>query len=216
MEVWVHEVKARLAAGQLVAERVADPEATLLKRELDRANYQVEQVLWYARSLSAEADYHMSPVELLSVVRTVCRQNARFLIERGVQPVIQVPSETVVYADEKQTAFIVSQAVVNAAKYGAKHITFSAQESADEAGAKQIVLLVADDGFGIAEQDFPRVFERGFTGARGREMGSSTGMGLYLAATLSQKLGLGLSLASEEGVGTVFKLVFPFDDRRSL
>ena len=215
MEAWVHEVKTPLAAAQLVAERVDDPESALLKRELDRANRQVEQVLWYARSLSAEADYHLRSVELLQVVREACRQNARFLIEHGVQPVIQVPSDVTVYADEKQTAFIVSQAVVNAAKYGATRITFSAQEAADDAGGKQVALLVADNGRGIAAEDLPRVFERGFTGAHGREEGSSTGMGLYLAATLSQKLGLGLSLSSEEGTGTVFKLVFPFDDRRT-
>ncbi|MDD6785816.1 MAG: ATP-binding protein [Eggerthellales bacterium] len=215
MEAWVHEVKTPLAAAQLVAERVPEPESSQLKRELDRANRQVEQVLWYARTLSAEVDYRVHPLELLQVVREVCRQNARFLIEQGVQPVIQLPQGLTVFADEKQTAFIVSQAVVNAAKYGATRITFSSQEAADDAGGKQVALLVADNGRGIAAEDLPRVFERGFTGAHGREEGSSTGMGLYLAATLSQKLGLGLSLSSEIGQGTVFKLVFPFDDRRA-
>ena len=39
-------------------------------------------------------------------------------------------------------------------------------------------------------------------------------MGLYLAATLCEKLGLGLSLSSEEGEGTTVELRFPFDERR--
>ena len=77
-----------------------------------------------------------------------------------------------------------------------------------------MTLCVVDDGWGIPEEDVPRVFDRGFKGTRGRQLGSSTGMGLYLAATLCRKLGLGLSLASEEGKGTTVKLTFPFDERR--
>ena len=77
-----------------------------------------------------------------------------------------------------------------------------------------MTLAIADDGWGIPEEDVPRVFERGFTGTRGRQVGSSTGMGLYLAATLCQKLGLGLSLSSAEGEGTTVELRFPFDERR--
>ena len=213
-EQWVHEIKAPLSAALLVANRVAEPEASQLKNEIDRSFYQVDQVLWYARCLSAQTDYRIRSVFLADIVRAVCRSNARFLIERGVSVSLDVPDDLQVFTDEKQAAFIVSQAVVNAAKYGASHLTFTAQEMQDAAGARCVTLTIADDGWGIPEEDVPRVFERGFTGARGRQAGSSTGMGLYLAATLCEKLGLGLSLSSEEGEGPTVELRFPFDERR--
>ncbi len=213
-EQWVHEIKAPLSAALLVANRVPEPEASQLKNEIDRSLYQVDQVLWYARCLSAQSDYCIRPVFLADVVRVVCRSNARFLIERGVSVSLKVPDDLQVFTDEKQAAFIVSQAVVNAAKYGATHLTFAACDTQDAAGARCVTLAIADDGWGIPEEDVPRVFERGFTGTRGRQAGSSTGMGLYLAATLCEKLGLGLSLSSEEGEGTTVELSFPFDERR--
>ena len=213
-EQWVHEIKAPLSAALLVANRVAEPEASQLKNEIDRSLYQVDQVLWYARCLSAQTDYRIRSVFLADIVRAVCRSNARFLIERGVSVSLDVPDDLRVFTDEKQAAFIVSQAVVNAAKYGASHLTFTARDTQDTAGARCVTLAIADDGWGIPEEDVPRVFERGFTGTRGRQAGSSTGMGLYLAATLCEKLGLGLSLSSEEGEGATVELRFPFDERR--
>lgn len=213
-EQWVHEIKAPLSAALLVANRVAKPEASQLKNEIDRSLYQVDQVLWYARCLSAQTDYRIRSVSLANIVRAVCRSNARFLIERGVSVSLDVPDDLQVFTDEKQAAFIVSQAVVNAAKYGASHLTFMARDTQDTAGARCVTLAIADDGWGIPEEDVPRVFERGFTGTRGRQAGSSTGMGLYLAATLCEKLGLGLSLSSKEGEGTTVELRFPFDERR--
>ena len=43
---------------------------------------------------------------------------------------------------------------------------------------------------------------------------SATGMGLYLVATLCEKMGQGVGLASEEGAGTRVMLAFPHDRRR--
>ena len=211
MEAWVHEAKTPLAAALLVAERVPEPEQTSLKRELDRACKQLEQVLWYARSTSAENDYIIREQHLLSIVRQACKENARYLIECGVQLRIEISEDLYVYTDEKQVAFILSQLLVNSAKYGAHQVRFSAAKS-DISPA--LTLVVEDDGLGIPAHDVPRVFERGFTGTRGRELGSSTGMGLYICARMCETLGLGLSIASEEGEGTRVMLVFPHDSRR--
>ena len=71
-----------------------------------------------------------------------------------------------------------------------------------------------DDGRGIPATDIDRVFERGFTGVRGREGATSTGMGLYLAARLCEQLGLGLEIASVDGEGTRATVSFPLDRRR--
>ena len=214
VEGWVHGVKAPLASCELIAERVDEPERSQLGLELDRIGRKVDAALWYARSDCATGDYAIREVELAGIPRQVCRENARFLIERGCIPEIDIDEGVKVFTDKKQAAFIVSQLVENAAKYGARHLRFTAARIGSDGGSGCVALHVEDDGRGIPAQDVGRVFERGFTGTRGREGAASTGMGLYLAARLCGQLGLGLEISSVDGEGTRATVSFPLDRRR--
>lgn len=78
----------------------------------------------------------------------------------------------------------------------------------------RIELAISDDGDGIPAADVPRVFDRGFTGSRGRTHHKATGMGLHLAAVACERMGLGLRVSSEEGTGTTVALTFPIDRTR--
>jgi signal transduction histidine kinase len=214
VEGWVHGVKAPLASCELIAERIDEPEHSQLASELDRIERQVDAALWYARSDCANNDYAIREVALADIPRQVCRDNARFLIEQGCIPEIEIDDDVMVFTDKKQVAFIVAQLVENAAKYGAKHLRFTAERIESREGLGCIDLHVDDDGRGIPAEDVSRVFERGFTGTRGREGAASTGMGLYLAARLSEQLDLGLSITSADGEGTRATVSFPLDRRR--
>ncbi len=210
VEGWVHGVKAPLASCELIVERVDEPERSQLAAELDRMKRKIDAALWYARSDCANNDYTIHETTLADIPRQVCRENARFLIEQNCIPVIDINEDIMVFTDKKQAVFIVTQIVENAAKYGAQHLYFTAENT--EKGA--VALHIQDDGRGIPASDVGRVFERGFTGTRGREDAASTGMGLYLAARLCEQLGLELSISSIDGKGTRASLSFPLDRRR--
>jgi signal transduction histidine kinase len=77
-----------------------------------------------------------------------------------------------------------------------------------------VVLSVTDNGCGIREADLGRVFDKGFTGANGRSRRRSTGIGLYLVATLCQKMGLDVGVDSEEGAWTRVDVLFPANRSR--
>lgn len=233
VEAWTHEVKTPLAASRLLAKHLDEGVRSQMEGELDRADSFVDQALWYARSNTVSSDYFIRRLDLREVVAGVCRDNARFLIERGVVSQIEVSQGTWVYSDAKWLGFMVSQAVVNAAKRGATHLRFIVRENEAEgasslsgsgscgasedtlgdAAARTTTLEVIDDGCGISPEDLPRVFDAGFTGSHARTKKSSTGMGLFLCARMADCLGLSLSLASEEGVRTRFILSFPHDAR---
>ncbi|MBR2834214.1 MAG: sensor histidine kinase [Coriobacteriales bacterium] len=214
VEGWVHGIKAPLASCSLIAERVNEPERSQLRLELDKVGKKVDAALWYARSDCANQDYAIHEVTLAEIPRKVCRDNARFLIEQDCIPEIAIDESLKVFTDKKQAVFIVSQLVENAAKYGAHHLRFTAEQNGSDQDSGYIVLRVEDDGRGIPAEDVSRVFERGFTGTRGREGAASTGMGLYLAARLCEQLGLGLSISSVDGEGTCASVKFPLDRRR--
>lgn len=74
-----------------------------------------------------------------------------------------------------------------------------------------MILNIEDNGAGISEKDISRVFDKGFTGENGRKFGKSTGIGLYLCKKLCKKLGLDITLISEEGNFTRISIIFPIN-----
>lgn len=216
IELWIHEIKTPIAAAKLMLASMHGEQAMKLKGELERIESQVDQALYSARSTSVSNDYAIRELPLAQVIHTACKKNAHFLIERSVSLDVNVEDDVSVLADETWLTFMLSQVIINAAKYGARTITFSSHEEESGTPRERTVLEVRDDGCGIPASDVPRVFDRGFTGKVGRAQGSATGMGLYLVAVMCARMGLGVGLASEEGRGTRVLFSFPHDRRRAL
>ena len=68
------------------------------------------------------------------------------------------------------------------------------------------VLCIRDTGIGIAPEDLPRIFEKGFTGYNGRADKKATGIGLYLCKRVCQNLGHTIKAESSPEAGTVIKI----------
>ena len=62
--------------------------------------------------------------------------------------------------------------------------------------------MIADDGIGIAPEDLPRIFEKGFTGLNGRRPRKTTGIGLYLCHEILTRLSHTITITSNPGQGT--------------
>lgn len=214
IEAWIHEIKTPLAAIKLMLSHSHDAQSGKIAREIERIELQVEQALYYARSAAASKDYAIREVNLRSICQEACKRNARLLIERGVSLDFAFDQSLSVLTDEAWLTFMISQFVVNAAKYDATTLTFCARVEDANTPTGKTILEIIDNGCGIPAVDMPRVFERGYIGSVGREHGSATGMGLYLVAKLCESLGLDVTLASEEGIGTRAILVFPHDRKR--
>ena len=50
------------------------------------------------------------------------------------------------------------------------------------------ILCIEDDGIGIAKEDLPRIFEKGYTGYNGREQKNASGIGLFLCKRILSNL----------------------------
>ncbi|MCB2210641.1 cell wall metabolism sensor histidine kinase WalK [bacterium] len=75
---------------------------------------------------------------------------------------------------------------------------------------KRILLQVADEGVGIAQEHLPRVFERFYRVDKGRSRAEGgTGLGLAIVKHIALAHGGTVSLESEIGVGTTFTLEIP-------
>ena len=71
---------------------------------------------------------------------------------------------------------------------------------------KSRTLCIQDTGIGIAPEDLPRIFEKGYTGYHGRSDKKASGIGLYLCRRICQNLGHSISAASVPDEGTVIRI----------
>ena len=76
--------------------------------------------------------------------------------------------------------------------------------------ADRLAVFVSDDGIGMSAEVRQRIFEPFFTT---RELEGGTGLGLAGVYGSMGRLGGGVRVASEEGVGTTFALLLPLADR---
>lgn len=96
--------------------------------------------------------------------------------------------------------------ITNAIKYTTEGtVTLSAHQKAG-----QVTFAVKDSGIGISKSEQKKVFEKFYRSEdyRTRETGG-TGLGLYVAAKLSRKLGCTISLVSRLNHGSTFSFSLP-------
>ena len=195
--LWAHQIKTPIAAMKLLlqTEEAADHEELL--NELFKVEQYVEMVLQYLRMESLSADLLLKRYPLDSIVRQAVRKYAPLFIRKHLRLELD-GLEAQVLTDEKWLLFVVEQLLSNAVKYTPAGGTVRVYTDAD----KPCTLVIEDTGIGIAPEDLPRVFERGFTGYNGRADKRSTGIGLYLCKTILTKLSHTIRIDSRPGGGT--------------
>lgn len=212
--LWVHEIKTPLSILSMNLSLLEDKSLQdNFREEIERISHLAEQLLYYSRSNDFSKDYLIGEISLNRTIAELLKKHADVIIRKHLIVQYDLPEKNVL-SDKKWLSYIIEQALVNAVKYtpAGGQLRFSLKET-DQATS----LTLADTGVGIAAEDLPRVFEKGFTGQNGRTFGASTGMGLYLANKLAARLGHHLDISSETDKGTALTLTFyKFSDRRNL
>ena len=200
IEQWIHEIKTPITAMKLLCENHRTDWTKELLLELEKTNRFTEQALYYARSEHTEKDYSVREIAQSQVVHQAIADNKYLLLQSGVHLEV-AEMQGIVYSDEKWVRFILNQLISNAVKYRNRHPILHIYACRQQ---NQIILVVEDNGIGIAASDLPRIFEKGFTGQNGRLIHQSTGIGLYLCKRLCEKLGIGITVKSSEQGTAVF------------
>lgn len=212
---WIHEVKVPLAALELMNGRSRDEALQReMRRETERIRGLLRTMLMYGKMGSMENDVQYERVCLDDAVRETVRGQSYFLIH-GKFHVRMELGECAVYTDRRWLVYILDQITANAVKYRKSpeeygdgkgpEIVFRAGKMSED----ETELSVEDNGRGIAGEELPWLFERGYTGGNMRNGDyRSTGMGLYFAAKAAENLGIRIEASSCEGRWTRFTLKF--------
>ncbi len=201
IEMWIHEVKKPIATLSLVLNKAPRKTKNIIKNLEDY----VDQVLYYTRSENAEKDYFIKEVDLSSVIKNVGVRNMDDLLLNKIDfKVDKITS--LVYTDMKWLEFIINQIINNCIKYKKKENSYIKIYVLEDSNKTDLV--IEDNGIGIPDIDIKRVFDKTFTGSNGINRRTSTGMGLYIAKNLCQRLGHNISIISEENLYT--KVIISF------
>lgn len=193
---WVHQIKAPIAVMQVLLQQEDTEKNQELRAELFRIGQYVDMALCYVRLEDGVSDLVIQEYRLDEIIRKAVRKYAGQFIRKRIRLEYK-GTDVKVLTDEKWLSFIIEQLLSNAVKYtmeGSVKITVDEDRH----------LTVADTGIGIAPEDQPRIFEKGYTGYNGRGNKKSTGLGLYLSLRAAKRLGHKLSVASVPGQGSRF------------
>ena len=140
-------------------------------------------------------------VGILETVHGVCNLIHSKLT--GIDLQLAIPADLTLYGSVVGINQILMNLIDNAvdAMDGRGTITISAVLSQEA-----VILTVADNGKGISRGVVDRIFEPFFTT---KEVGRGTGLGLHIVHMEMQKHKGKLTVQSEEGFGTTFRLEFP-------
>ena len=194
IEMWIHEVKIPLATISLMSNNQKRGFDKRAKMQLKKLEDYVDQVLYYARSENAEKDYLIKQTNLTKVIKNVGLKNMDDLLEHKIDYIVQ-NANVKVLTDSKWLEFILEQIINNSIKYK-KNIKSSYIKITTIDDDLKTVLIIEDNGIGIKQADLKQVFDKSFTGENGRDVTKSTGMGLFIAKKMCEKLGHKIDIES--------------------
>jgi two-component system, OmpR family, sensor histidine kinase YxdK len=206
MNQWVHQMKTPISVMGLLLQEKDDLDRNSISEEVEKIRRGLDSVLVNARLETFEQDMQIERVGLKKLVQEIVTDHKRLFIINGVFPVISIDENFLVATDVKWMKIVIGQFITNAVKYTfdeGKKVHLNAACTGD--GLK---LTIRDEGIGIPSSDLNRVTKAFFTGENGRLTGESTGMGLYIASEVCNRLGHPLSIESEKGIGTTVTVLF--------
>lgn len=207
---WCHEVKIPLAASLLMAEKIEDASLkSAMQEQLERMSQQLHSALLGTKIQSSLFDLQIRETNLMECVKSSVHNNQFFLIRNHFNLKIQDSTRRQVYTDPFWLTYVLDQLISNAVKYSKDAPCLNIYADRED---KTVRLYVEDNGEGIKISDIRRIFEKGYTGSSYHNgQYRSTGMGLYMAAVILERLGHEIDVESVYGKGTRFTITFHFD-----
>ena len=215
-----HELKTPITAIRGFLETlVSDPDMPVETRvrfmqraaaQGNRLSALVTDLLQLSR-VETGSGLELTRMDLRDVASRSMRDHSELAVSKGVEIVSEFGDERVpVLGDRATLALVVDNLVDNAVKYtpegGTVHIITGVEDS-------KAYVEVADNGIGIESNHVDRIFERFYRvdKARSRELGG-TGLGLAIAKHACALLGGHITVRSEPGAGSAFRVSLPMQE----
>lgn len=200
--MWLHQIKTPMTVSKLLLEKPDDTTNTKLKMQLMYIEQYINMSMNYLKMIDHSTDMDITEVNLDDIIKNLLKKYSLLFIHNHISLEYQ-SNLTYVISDSQWLTILIEQILSNALKYtenGKIAIQYLEEKHA---------LEIRDTGIGIRSEDIPKIFDRGYSGFNGRMNEKSSGLGLYLARKISERLNIQIEVESKLSKGSIFRLVFP-------
>ncbi|HXG30242.1 MAG TPA: ATP-binding protein [Thermodesulfobacteriota bacterium] len=174
---------------------------TNIQREVDRIDRIIRTLLDYSRP----RDFELRRID----VNDAIRRAVEIVRAQGILKKVDLKLElseglTPVEADLHQLSQVIINLILNAKDAVSEGGVIMVSSSHAQNGG--IEIAVSDNGIGIPKEAMNRIFDPFFTT---KEPGKGTGLGLSVSQRIIRNFNGGISVESEPGRGSTFKITFP-------
>ena len=178
-----------------------------IRRQGKKMSRLIEDMLCFARLEQEGESYPKEQLPLSELVKDVCLDLSLYK-RKNISLAWEIEPEIFFYGNATLLARMLSNLIINAYQYGKTDGSIRVTLSR---GEKTVLLSVLDDGIGIAKEQQEKIFER-FYRAEAARSGEGTGLGLAMVKDIAKYHGGTVAVISEEGKGSEFRLIFPFEN----
>ncbi|WP_191282034.1 sensor histidine kinase [Pseudolysinimonas yzui] len=217
-----HELRSPLTSilGYLDLARDDDQLDEETRRMIDVAYANSERLLVIVTDLlraASDADQQLAMSFTAGDVAQIARDSVEahrvMAEEREVELVMDGADSAVAAIDPMRMRQVLDNLITNAIKYNREWGTVTV---AVEPGAGGVSVEVRDTGQGIPEADLPRIFDRFYRTKSAKSSATvGTGLGLSITREIVHRHGGHLTVTSELGIGTTFRVTVPTERESS-
>lgn len=168
----------------------------------------VSDLFLIAREMAGVLDFRAEQVNLAHAVALGVEQMQSLSLQREASIAVDLGhGEILIHGDRGRLAQLVRILIGNALEHAPGSVAIKVAVARQDG---QALLSVCDDGPGIAEQDWPRIFERFVKGSERRQTGrTGTGLGLAIARSITAAHGGTIAVQRSTAGGAKLLACFP-------
>ena len=200
--MWLHQIKTPMTVSKLLLEKPDETTNTKLKMQLMYIEQYINMAMNYLKMIDHSTDMDITQVNLDDIIKNLLKKYSLLFIHNHISLEYQ-SNLAYVISDSQWLTILIEQILSNALKY-TENGKIAIQYLEDKHA-----LEIRDTGIGIRSEDIPKIFDRGYSGFNGRMNEKSSGLGLYLARKISERLNIQIEVESKLSKGSIFRLVFP-------
>ncbi|OXZ40804.1 histidine kinase [Finegoldia magna] len=195
--MWVHQIKTPITCLEILTEDNKE-----MKMQLKSIDNYTNMAINYLKLNLHEKDMDISVVDVDNLLNMLIKKYSLLFINSHIRLDFRKNGLKCI-TDSKWLSVLLEQILSNAIKYSENSQIILDSFKKDNS----VVILIEDHGIGIPEEDINRIFDKGYSGFNGRLKQKSSGLGLYLAKSIADKLEITLKVDSTVGQGSKFYII---------
>jgi signal transduction histidine kinase len=178
----------------------------MMKERVNRLDDFIQDIIDYSRNSRVELSH--SEINMDELLNEVVLHNRFMTNAEKVKIKVSNNIHTTIKSDKNRVFRVLNNLVSNAIKYNdysKKQPTIDIETNLEKS---KLTIIVSDSGKGIRDEISDKVFDMFY---RGTDESEGSGLGLYIAQEMVNKMNGTLSFVSKANLGTTFTLVVPLE-----